>query len=93
MNKEQIIPLGKYVLVKRKEEESGSSIIYTNTTTQNRGNVLAVGDEVNTDNESQKLVVGDEIIYIPGNEVAINNSEKSDFLISVGNIIGKVKVG
>jgi len=91
MSVENIIPIGEYLLVgvDNNSVEEGTLILQANTP-KNRGIIKAVGDKVNTDNGSTKLEVGNKVIFIPGNGVAINNSEDSDFLISIKNIIGKI---
>lgn len=92
MSVENIIPIGEYILVKvDTDKQDSSSLIITNVNkADNRGIIKAVGDKVNTDKDSVKLEVGDEVIFIPGNGVSVTNSENSDLLVSVKNIIGKI---
>lgn len=93
MNKESITPIGEYVLVGVVEsEKTTSSGLFLNTTTEeNRALVKAVGDKVNTDEGCTKISVGDVVLFIPSNGIKVTNSENSDMLISVKNIIGIVK--
>lgn len=93
MSKENIIPMGEYLLIrpKRESEETGTILRINSETNNNRGIVLAVGDKVNTDKESFQLEKEQIVIYIPGSGVKLTNSEDSDELISVKNIIGVIK--
>ena len=79
MNSEQIIPIGEYILIDPNfEQDSPSLLLNINNTKRNQGLVLAVGDKV---------------IFTPGTGVKIDNSAESIELISIKNIIGKVKKG
>lgn len=93
MSKESIIPMGEYLLIKPKREsnEAGAILRISNKLNNNKGIVLAVGEKVNTDKDSFKLEEGQTVIYIPGSGVKLSNSEDSDELISVKNIIGVIK--
>lgn len=93
MNTENITPIGEYVLIGVVEsEKTTSSGLFLNTAIEeNRARVKAVGDKVNTDEGCTKISVGDVIIFIPGNGIKVTNSEDSDMLISVKNIIGIIK--
>ena len=94
MSKELIIPIGDYLLISVEEnKQSDSPLILDNGTPDNRGIVKAVGDNVNTDKESTKLNVNDNVIFSPGAGIRVTNSEESDVLMSVKNIIGIIKEG
>lgn len=94
MNSEQIIPIGEYILIDPNfEQDSPSLLLNINNTKRNQGLVLAVGDKVNTDEASSKIEVNDIVIFTPGTGVKIDNSAESIELISIKNIIGKVKKG
>ena len=92
MSKKQVIPLGEYVLLSRMQEPKQEGMLFrVDTQEENVGTVLAVGDNVNTDEQSTKLEVGDRVIYIKGTGTGVTNSSDSDLLIRVNNIIGKYK--
>lgn len=92
MSKNQIIPLGEYVLLSRKQEPKQEGMLFRiDNPEENVGTVLAVGDNVNTDEKSTKLEVGDRVIYIKGTGVGVSNNSDSDLLIRISNIIGKYK--
>ena len=94
MNKELIIPIGDYLLISVEEnKQSDSPLILDSDTPNNRGIVKAVGDKVNTDKESTKINVNDKVIFSPGAGIRVTNSEESDVLMSVKNIIGIIKEG
>ena len=94
MNKELIIPIGDYLLISVEEnKQSDSPLILDNDTPDNRGIVKAVGDKVNTDEESTKINVNDKVIFSPGAGIKVTNSDESDVLMSVKNIIGIIKEG
>ena len=94
MSKELIIPIGDYLLISVEEnKQSDSPLILDSDTPNNRGIVKAVGDKVNTDKESTKINVNDKVIFSPGAGVRVTNSEDSDVLMSVKNIIGIIKEG
>ena len=46
-----------------------------------------------TDEESTKINVNDKVIFSPGAGIRVTNSEESDVLMSVKNIIGIIKEG
>ena len=92
MSKNQIIPLGEYVLLSRKQEPKQEGMLFRiDNPEENVGTVLAVGNKVNTDERSTKLEVGDRVIYIKGTGVGVSNNSDSDLLIRISNIIGKYK--
>lgn len=94
MSTEQIIPIGEYVLISAIEETNTSSsglVLSTAKPSENRGLIKAVGDKVNTDDKSTPICVNDVVIFIPGNDIKVTNSEESDRLVSVKNIIGIIK--
>lgn len=94
MNKELIIPIGDYLLISVEEnKQSDSPLILDSDTPNNRGIVKAVGDKVNTDKESTKINVNDKVIFSPGAGIRVTNSDDSDVLMSVKNIIGIIKEG
>lgn len=94
MSKELIIPVGDYLLISVEEnKQSDSPLILDNDTPDNRGIVKAVGDKVNTDEESIKINVNDKVIFSPGAGIKVTNSDESDVLMSVKNIIGIIKEG
>ena len=94
MSKELIIPIGDYLLISVEEsKQSDSPLILDNDTPDNRGIVKAIGDKVNTDEESTKINVNDKVIFRPGAGVRVTNSDDSDVLVSVKNIIGIIKEG
>ena len=94
MDKELIIPIGDYLLISVEEsKQSDSPLILDNDTPDNRGIVKAIGDKVNTDEESTKINVNDKVIFRPGAGVRVTNSDDSDVLVSVKNIIGIIKEG
>ena len=94
MNKELIIPIGDYLLISVEEDkQSDSPLILDSDTPNNRGIVKAVGDKVNTDDESTKINVNDKVIFSPGAGIRVTNSDESDVLMSVKNIIGIIKEG
>lgn len=92
MVSEEIIPIGEYILITPYVKEQSSILLNINEI-KNQGRVLAVGDKVNTDSNSSKIEINDIVIYLPGTGVKISNSEDSNELISVKNIIGKIKGG
>jgi len=93
MSKEQIIPVGEYLLVgiEPVTNESETLILNISSKENNRGIVKAIGEKVNTDEESTKILEGDTIIFVPSAGVRVTNSEDSDILISVKNVIGLIK--
>ena len=94
MSKELIIPIGDYLLISVEEnKQSDSPLILDSDTPNNRGIVKAVGDKVNTDDESTEINVNDKVIFSPGAGIRVTNSEESDVLMSVKNIIGIIKEG
>ena len=94
MSKELIIPISDYLLISVEEnKQSDSPLILDSDTPNNRGIVKAVGDKVNTDEESTKINVNDKVIFSPGAGIRVTNSEDSDVLMSVKNIIGIIKEG
>jgi len=96
MSTEKIIPVGDYLLVGMEndsKEESNALILNLNLREDNRGIVKAVGDKVNTDEDSTKISEGDKIIFTPGSGIKITNSDDSDMLLSVKQVIGLIKEG
>ena len=88
-----IVPIGEYILlqINNEEENSGTLILPNNTTESNRGIVKGIGDKVNTDSDSVAINVNDKVIFIPGTGIKLTNSEDSDIIISVKNIIGIIR--
>lgn len=96
MSKETIIPIGEYILIapNQEPENEGGPILRVNLATNsenNRGTILAVGDKVNTDEDSFKLEEGQTAIYLAGSGVKLSNSLNSQELVNVKSIIGIVK--
>ena len=93
MNTDKIIPVGDYLLVSimKEEQERQGALILNTKTADNKGVVLAIGDKVNTDDGSTKILKKDVVIFNPGSGVNVTNSEDSDILISVKNIIGIIR--
>lgn len=91
---EEITPIGEYILIgvesKDKTTESGL-ILSTNEVIDNRGVVKAVGDKVNTDKDSTQINIGDTILFLNGGDIKVNNSETSDALVSIKNVIGLIR--
>lgn len=94
MTTEQIIPISEYLLVGvDNNTEKSDSIILNVATPENRGIVKAIGDKVNIDKESTQISVGDKIIFSPGAGIRVTNSDDSDLLLSVKQVIGLIKEG
>ena len=94
MNNQTIEPMGEYILLSVCEDDNASDALILNTTNTselNKGIVKAIGDKVNTDKESTQVKVEDKVVFIPNSGIKLTNSEYSDILISVKNIIGIIK--
>lgn len=93
MVREKIIPVSDYLLieVETTDDEGSSLILNVANTVENRGIVKAIGDKVNTDEDSTKIAVGDKVLFSPGAGTKVTNSEDSDLLISVKHIIGIIR--
>lgn len=92
MSKEQIVPIGDYLLVSVEQQENQSGpLILNGDAPDNRGVVQAIGDKVNTDEDSTKINTGDKIIFNPGTGIRVTNADDSDILLSVKNVIGIIR--
>lgn len=93
MVREKIIPVSDYLLieVETTDDEGSSLILNVANTVENRGIVKAIGDKVNTDEDSTKIAVGDKVLFSSGAGTKVTNSEDSDLLISVKHIIGIIR--
>lgn len=94
MSANDIMPIGEYILIGIVEEPNITSsglMLNVAKPVENKGIVKAVGDKVNTDEGSTQICVNDIVLFIPGNEISVSNSEESDKLVSIKNIIGIIK--
>lgn len=94
MSIEKIIPIGEYVLIGTVEGSNTTSsglVLNTSKPVENRGIVKSIGDKVNTDENATKICINDVVLFVPGNDIRVTNSDESDMLVSVKNIIGIIK--
>jgi len=85
-----ITPIGNRVLIEplRIEERTTSGIILpisTNTDVSNKAKIIAIG------NITEKLSVGDTIIFNPNSGVKVSTSEKSYLIVEANDILALIK--
>lgn len=83
----QIQPLGERIAIKviAPEEQVGAIVVVTSKEKSNRGEVIALGDEV-----KGNIQVGDTVIFSIGTGVSYTSGNEDYKIISVKDVIGKL---
>ena len=83
----QIQPFGERLVIKviNPEEKVGALIVATSKEKSNRGQIVAISDEVQS-----SLKVGDTVVFSVGTGVSYTSGNEDYKIINVKDILGKV---
>ena len=83
----QIQPLGERVVIKvlAEEEKLGALIVTVSKEKSNKGEVVAIGNEVNC-----PIKVGDKVLFNISSGVSYNTGSDDYKIINVKDVLGKI---